>query len=105
MSGVFRCLQLLISLYCPCFPPVLTHSLSFKRVPDVDVEVVIASQYQASRQGGCQGGHPAHDAGVLVGDELLVGSQVVQLTSSIIGPGYHCVTIGEELEEREGIRN
>ncbi len=79
------------------FPPVLTHSLSFEWVPDVYVKVIVASQYQASWQRRGQRGHPAHDARVLVGDELLVSSQVVQLTGGVIRSSYHCITIREEL--------
>lgn len=82
----------------------LTDSLGFERVPDVDVEVVVASEYQASRQGGGQRGHPAHDAAVLVGDELLVSSHVVHLAGGVIWSCYHCITVGEELEEIEVVR-
>lgn len=82
----------------------LTDSLGFERVPDVDVKVVVASEYQASRQGGAQRGHPAHDAAVLVGDELLVSSQVVHLAGGVIWSCYHCITVGEELEEIEVVR-
>jgi len=83
----------------------LTHSLRFKWVPDVDVEVIVASQYQSSRNRGGQGGHPTHDAGVLVGDEVLVGSQVMQLTGGVIGSGYHCIAVGEKLKERRVGKN
>lgn len=78
----------------------LTHSLSFERVPDVDVKVVVSGKQQAPGKGRGQGGHPAHDAGVLVGDELLVRSQVVELTGGVIGARYHRVAVGEELAER-----
>lgn len=78
----------------------LTHSLSFERVPDVNVEVIVSGQQQASGQGRGQRGHPAHDAGVLVGDELLVRSQVVELAGGVIRARDHSVAVGEELEER-----
>lgn len=84
----------------PSTPPTLTHSLGFERVPDVDVEVVVSGKQQASGQGRGQRGDPAHDAGIQVGDELLVGSQVVELTGGIIRACYHRVAVREELEKR-----
>lgn len=85
----------------PFFPPTLTHSLSFERVPDVNVEVIVSGKEQASGKGRGQRGHPAHDAGILVGDELLVRSQIIELTGGVIRACYHRVAIREELEERE----
>lgn len=83
------------------FPLILTHSLSFERVPDVDIEVIVSSKQQASGKGRGQRGDPAHDAGILVGDELLVRPQVIELTGGVIRACYHCVAVREELEEHE----
>lgn len=76
----------------------LTHSLRLKRVPDVAVEVVVPSEDESSREGGSDGSHSAHDAGVLVRDELLVWTQVIQLAGSVVWTCDHCIAIGEKLK-------
>lgn len=91
-----------------CFPSLcisfrwLTHSLRLKRVPDVAVEVVVTSEEESPRQGGSEGSHPAHDAGVLVRDELLVWTQVVQFAGSVVRACDHCIAIGEKLKSDRG---
>lgn len=81
----------------------LTHSLRLKRVPDVAVEVVVPSEDESSREGGSDGSHSAHDAGVLVRDELLVWTQVVQLAGSVVWTCDHCIAIGEKLKRKMNI--
>lgn len=62
------------------------------------VEVVVAGEDEAARVGDCQGCDASVQAGVLVVDHLLVGTQVVHLAAAVVGAGDDGVATGEELE-------
>lgn len=86
---------------CPCLPPcsapALTCTVALHGIPDVAVEVVIASEQQpaAAREGNR--GDAADDVVVGIHEELLVGPQIKEAARSIIGARGEGVAVGEEL--------
>lgn len=65
------------------------------------VEVVIAGEDKASGVGQGHGGYAGVQAGVLVGDHLLVRAQVVHFAGTVVGARDDCVSILEELRRRQ----
>lgn len=75
----------------------LTHTLALQGVPDIAVEVVIASKEQASAEGEGHRRDAADDALVGVGNQLLVRPQVEQAAGGIVRARADGLSIGEEL--------
>lgn len=74
-------------------------SLLLQRIPDVTVEVVVASEEQSAALGESYGGDAADD--VVVGEhaDLLVSTDVEQTTGRIVRARGESVTAREELNE------
>lgn len=75
----------------------LTHTLGLHGVPDIAVEVVVASEQQAATEGEGHGRDAADDALMGEADQLLVCPQVKQAAGSIIRARTDGLSIGEEL--------
>jgi len=75
-----------------------SNALSLKRVPDVAVEVVVAGEEDASRDGEADRGDAAEDVVVSVLVQLAVRAKVEQPTGSVVGSGGEGVAVREEPE-------
>lgn len=81
----------------------LTDFLSLQWVPDVAVEVIITCKDKAARVGQGQGCDAGVEGGVGVGDDLLVGAQVVHLAGAVVGACDDDVPAVEELKKQFGV--
>lgn len=77
----------------------LTGTFAFQSVPDVAVEVIVASQQQASALGESHRGDAADDVVVAVHHQLLVSTQVEEPAGGVIGAGAEGIPVREELPE------
>lgn len=76
---------------------LLTHTLTLHGVPNIAVEVVVASKEQAAAEGEGDGRNATDDALVRVGGQLLVSPQVKQATGGVIRASADGFSVGEEL--------
>lgn len=73
------------------------HTLALHGVPDVAVEVVVASEEQAAAEGEGHRCDAADDALVGVGGQLLVCPQVKQAAGGVVRARADGLSVGEEL--------
>lgn len=83
---------------------VLTCTLSFKRVPHVAVEVIVASEQQTATLGEGHGGDAADNVVVRVHHEFLVRTKVKQTTSRVVRTRGERITIWKELKKRAQLK-
>lgn len=79
--------------------PQRTCTITLHGVPDVAVEVVVASEQQPAAAGEGNRGDAADDVVVGVHEELLVGPQVKEAARGIIRARGEGIAIGEELQD------
>ena len=77
-----------------------TCSLRPHRIPDVAVEIVVAGEQEASRLGERHRSDAADDVVVRVHGQLLVGSNVEQAASGVVGSRCKRVAVGKELNRQ-----
>jgi len=77
-----------------------TCPLSAECVPDVAVEIVIASEEKTTGFTECNTGDPADDIVMAVHAQLLVGPDVKHPTCRVVRPSCKSISIGEKLEEK-----
>lgn len=82
------------------FQESLTSTFAFQSVPDVAVEVIVASQEQAAALGESHRGDAADDVVMAVHHQLLVSAQVEQPAGGVIRACAEGVPVGEELPEK-----
>lgn len=87
--------HLLFDISTRLSPP--TCPVSLHGIPDVAVEVVVTSQKQTARARESHRGDTADDVIMAVEAELLVGTQVKQPASGIIGARGEGAAVGKEL--------
>lgn len=80
-------------------PPALTCTVALHGIPDVAVEVVVASEQQpaAAREGNR--GDATDDVVMGVHEELLIGPQVEEAARGVIRAGGEGIAVGEELQD------
>lgn len=76
-----------------------TSSLCPHGVPDVAVEVVIASQKQPATLTEGYGGDTTDDIIVRVHRQFLVGTDVEEATRGVVGASGEGISVGEELQQ------
>jgi len=80
---------------------LVTGSLDPERVPDVDVEVVVAGHQEAAGLGEGHRRHAADDVVVRVLRQLLVGANVVQLDRGVVRARAEGRPLRKELRQHE----
>lgn len=83
----------------PAQHPALTCTVTLHGIPDVAVEVVIASEQQPATAREGNRGDAADDVVVGIHEELLVSPQVKEAARGIIRARGEGIAVGEELQD------